>query len=248
LGNSERDAQDGVSAQIRFIFGSIQLKHPAVDGVLVGGIPAAKFGQNNVMDVLNCLEDAFAAVAGVPVSHFHGLIRTGRGPTGHIGMAPKLVVDANRHPNGRHSTVVNNFIGFYIANGIFAHHILSLFIEKTALYRTDWINFLLKVDILCGSQRFGLTQIFRFGGHTAAIFAYEFGVSDKLLVFFQIVFHKAHVVRHAKMGFMARVGFGNLQIQWKPFRHLNLLLRTGCRVVKARESLSVISSDSFSNY
>ena len=77
------------------------------------------------MNVLNCLEDPFATKAGVPVSQFHGLIGTGRGSTGHVSVTPKLVVNTNRHPNGRHSAVINNFIGLYVAKGIFAHIILS---------------------------------------------------------------------------------------------------------------------------
>ena len=66
-------------------------------------------------------------------------------------------------------------------------------------------------------QLFRITQVLGFGGGSAAVFANIFGVADKFFVFLEIVFYKAHIIRHAKMGFVPGMGLGDLQIQWKPF-------------------------------
>ena len=74
------------------------------------------------MDALNGFANPLAAKTRITVSDFHRLIRAGGRSAGHICPAPDFIIDANGHANGRHSTVVNDFIGFYVRKRIFLHH------------------------------------------------------------------------------------------------------------------------------
>jgi len=84
LGRGERDAEDGVGAELRLGGGAVEFDHRAVHAGLVAGVVADQGGGELGLDVAHGLLDAFAAEAGlVAVAQFDGLVFTGAGAGGH---------------------------------------------------------------------------------------------------------------------------------------------------------------------
>ena len=62
-GDGQRDAEDGVGAEPALVRRAVQFAHKAVDQPLLGGRDAVEEVADLVVDVVDGLEDALAAVA-----------------------------------------------------------------------------------------------------------------------------------------------------------------------------------------
>jgi len=84
LGHGERDAQDGVGAQLALVGRAVQREERFVDGRLLEDAEAGQFRSNLFVHVGHGLEHAFAQVAAlVAVAQFHGLVLARGSAAGH---------------------------------------------------------------------------------------------------------------------------------------------------------------------
>jgi len=78
LGDRHGDAQNGVGAQPPLVGRAVQLNHHGVDFRLPLRGHAQHFRRDDLVDVMHCLQHAFAAVTFlVSVAHFDGLVLSG---------------------------------------------------------------------------------------------------------------------------------------------------------------------------
>ena len=78
LRDSEGDTEDSVSSKIALGGGAVKLDHGLVDGPLLESGHAYDSGSDLVVDVVDSLKDALAAVAlGIAVTKFKSLVLTG---------------------------------------------------------------------------------------------------------------------------------------------------------------------------
>lgn len=86
LGTGEGDTEDGIGTKTTLVGGAVKFNHLLVDGTLLFDIHAAKFFVEDVVDIVDCLKDAFAKVDGlVAVAEFAGLVDAGGGSGGDCG-------------------------------------------------------------------------------------------------------------------------------------------------------------------
>ena len=77
LGNRERNTEDSVSTEVRLGRGAVELDHLLVDSPLLESIHSDDCGSNDIVDVLDSLENALAAVAlGIAVAKLKSLVFT----------------------------------------------------------------------------------------------------------------------------------------------------------------------------
>ena len=99
LGNGERNGQDGVSAELAFVFGAVEFNHGSVDFNLIFGVQTGQSVVDGVVDVGNGFFNAFAAeTLFVAVTEFNGFVYAGR--------------SAGRNGCASESTGLQNNIGF----------------------------------------------------------------------------------------------------------------------------------------
>ena len=92
-GRRERDGEDGVCAEPRFVFRAVQLAHGLVERALLPRVEAPQQLEYLVVDVRLRVQDALAAVARtVAVAQLDGLVRAGRGAGRHGGDAERAVL------------------------------------------------------------------------------------------------------------------------------------------------------------
>ncbi len=86
LGNGERYTEDGVSAEVRLGFGTVESEHCFVDGNLVEGIHALESFGYGAVNVGYSLEHTLAHVAAlVAVAELESFVFAGRCTGGHAG-------------------------------------------------------------------------------------------------------------------------------------------------------------------
>ena len=83
LGDRERDSEDRVGAQRRLVRRAVQVDHHLVDDALLVGLDAEQRLTDDLVDRLDGLADALAAVPGSAVAELHRLELTGRGAGRH---------------------------------------------------------------------------------------------------------------------------------------------------------------------
>ena len=62
LGDGQRDAQNRVRAQLALVVRAVQVDHQLINGDLLGGVQVNEFRRDALVDVLDRLQDALAAV------------------------------------------------------------------------------------------------------------------------------------------------------------------------------------------
>ena len=78
LGNSQRDAQDGVGAELTFVGCAVQGQEFHINGFLVGGIPAVKLFRDDIINCRNGFQHTLAAIALlIAIPQFKGLMDPG---------------------------------------------------------------------------------------------------------------------------------------------------------------------------
>ena len=83
LGHSERNTENGVSAEVLLGVGAVEFEHSLVDGNLVERAHANKSVGDGAVDVGNCFEDTLAHVAAfVAVAKLEGFVFAGRSAGG----------------------------------------------------------------------------------------------------------------------------------------------------------------------
>ena len=88
LGGGKRNAENGIGAEPRFVGRAVERDHGLVDLRLRLGVDAAERIEDLVVDRVDRLEDAFAAIDGlVAVAQFDRFMRAGRGAGRHRGAA-----------------------------------------------------------------------------------------------------------------------------------------------------------------
>ena len=118
LRTGERNAEDGVGAEIRLVGGAVEFDHAAVDLRLLAGIHAEHRGADAVLDVEHGLLDALAVeTLRVAVTQFQRLARTGRGTGGHRRAADGAVVEDDIALDGRVATRIDDLAGEDVADG-----------------------------------------------------------------------------------------------------------------------------------
>ena len=107
------DAEDGVRAEVLLGRRAVELEHLRVEPELVGAVVADQFRRDLLVDVLDRLEHALAAVLGlVAVAQFERLVLARAGAGGNDGAAARAVLQdelrlrgwgcrANRGPGGQ---------------------------------------------------------------------------------------------------------------------------------------------------
>ena len=111
LGNGHAHGQNGIGAQLALGFRPIQiLHHVLVDGDLVGSFHADQFVGNDVVDVVDCLEHALAAIALlIAVAQFERFIHARAGAAGDDGPADNAAVQLDFDFDGRIAAAVEYF-------------------------------------------------------------------------------------------------------------------------------------------
>src|SRR5690606_481574 len=102
FGSGQRHGQNGVSAQLGFVLGSVQRQHGVVQRALVGGIHTQQSVFNVAVHVGNGFQYAFAQVTGfIAVTQFQSFTGTGRRATRSTGSTEKTAFQSNVRFNGR---------------------------------------------------------------------------------------------------------------------------------------------------
>ena len=114
LARGQRDAQDGVGAQLAFVLRAIEADHHLVEFPLADGIEADDLGADLGVHVLDGLEHALAQVAAlVAVAQLNGLVFTRGGSRGHGGSAPGAARKLHLHLDGGVAARVQDLPGLY---------------------------------------------------------------------------------------------------------------------------------------
>ena len=100
VGSRHGNAQDGVRAELTLVFGAVQFEQHSVQTGLVHHVHADDRGSDDIVDVVDSLLDALAAVALlVAVAQFHRFVNAGAG--------------AGRNDRSAHGVVVQPEFDFY---------------------------------------------------------------------------------------------------------------------------------------
>ncbi|MPM30051.1 hypothetical protein SDC9_76593 [bioreactor metagenome] len=112
VGDGQRDAEDGVGAQLALVRGAVEFEHGLVEEALLGGLEAQQLGGDLLDDVLDGLQDALAAVARiVAVTQLDGLELPGRSAGRDVGAALGVVVEDDLDLDSRVAARVENLAG-----------------------------------------------------------------------------------------------------------------------------------------
>ena len=108
----ERDAENGVGAELGFGGGPVEREHGAIDADLVERVLADERWRNLGFDVGDGVEHALAEVAFlVAVAQFEGFVLAGGGAGGHGGAAERAGGEADIDFNRGIATGVEDFAG-----------------------------------------------------------------------------------------------------------------------------------------
>ena len=107
--DGEGDAEDGVGAEFGLGRGAVEFDHLRVDGALLEGVHADDFRGDNLVDVLDGLQDALAAVTAAAVAEFKRLVLTGGSTGRNGGDADKTGIKGHFDLDGRVASGVEDF-------------------------------------------------------------------------------------------------------------------------------------------
>ena len=105
-----RDGENGVGAELAFVRRAIERDHGLIDEALVGRIQPFELRGDHGLNVLNCLQNAFAQVmALVAIAQFHSLVFAGGCAGRHDRAAQCATLKDYVRFHGRISARVKNF-------------------------------------------------------------------------------------------------------------------------------------------
>ena len=106
----QRDAEDGVGAELALVGGAVGVHHLGVHGDLVGGVEPLEPRAEHLVHVPHRLQHALAAVAlRVAVAEFRGLVLAGRGAARHGGPAVRAARQDDLGLDGGVAAAVDDF-------------------------------------------------------------------------------------------------------------------------------------------
>jgi hypothetical protein len=124
LGHGQRDAEDGVGAELALVVGAVERQHLGVDEPLLAGLEAEQLRADLVEHGVDRVLDALAQVAAlVAVAQLQRLVGAGGGPGGHRGTGDGAVVQTDLDLDGRIAARVEDLAGYEAFNG---GHVCSL--------------------------------------------------------------------------------------------------------------------------
>ncbi len=111
-GHGKRNTQDGVGAKLGLVGGAVQSDHHVVQATLIGGIPANDLLVDDLVDVINGLLNALAAVISlVTIAQFGCLEGAGGRTRRDCGDGERAVVQQGLYLNGGVATRIKNLAG-----------------------------------------------------------------------------------------------------------------------------------------
>ncbi len=113
LGHREAHSEDGVGAETPLVVGPVQVDQGLVDDPLVGGVEADEALVDLLVDGLDPVQHALAAVALIAVAQLDGLELAGGGTAGDRGSGLGAVVEDDLDLDGRVATGVQDLPGEY---------------------------------------------------------------------------------------------------------------------------------------
>ncbi len=114
----ERDGEQRVGAELRFVGRAVEGDHCAVDGDLIEGIEAGEFLGDDLLDVRDGLGDALAQVAVLhAVAQLPGFVFARAGAAGHGGAADGAAGEFNIGFDSGIAPGIENLPGANIGNG-----------------------------------------------------------------------------------------------------------------------------------
>ena len=117
VSHSERNAQDGVSAELALGGSAVELDHGHVDGTLVKGIHTLDFRGDYLVDILDSLQHTLATVTFlVTVTQLQGLVLTSGCTTGHRCTAHVTALEGYFNFYCRVTTRIQNLSGMNLFN------------------------------------------------------------------------------------------------------------------------------------
>ena len=115
--DGQRDAQDGVGAELGLVRGAVEFEQELVDGRLLRDVLAHEFGSDDLVDVADGLQHAAAQVAFlVAVAQLDGFVGAGAGAAGDGGPTPRVRGQKDVDFERRVATAVQDFAGVDIGN------------------------------------------------------------------------------------------------------------------------------------
>ena len=118
LRNGERHAEDGIGAEARFVWRSVEGDHRLVDGDLILGIHAGERIENIAVDGFDRLQDALAAEASlIAVAQFDSFVCPGRGARRNRRTPERPVLQGDVNFDRRIAAAIQNFAASNIDNG-----------------------------------------------------------------------------------------------------------------------------------
>ena len=117
LGDGERNAEDGVGAEVLLERRSVEGEHRLVESDLVIGISADDGGGDDFVDVLDGLENTLSSVSRlVAVSQFEGFVLAGGSAGRNDGASANAVIEMDFDFDSRISAGIQNFTTMNILN------------------------------------------------------------------------------------------------------------------------------------
>lgn len=117
MSGSEGDTEDGIRAKAALVFCAVEVDQDVVKSSLVAGVPAEDCVSDFAIDVIHCLEHAFAVVTVlIAVTKFGGFEHTGGSAGRYCGSGEGAVFELHIDFNSRVSTGIQNFSCVQICN------------------------------------------------------------------------------------------------------------------------------------
>ncbi len=111
LGHSQRDAENGVGAELALVVGPVEFDHSRVDGELFLRVHSADRVEDRTVDRFDGLANALAEIAVTAVAQFDRLIGARRGARRDGGTSEGAVLEDDVDLHGRIATAVQYFAG-----------------------------------------------------------------------------------------------------------------------------------------
>ena len=138
LGDSQRNAQNCVSAELLFVGRAVQFDHVGIDARLIQAVPANQFRSNLVIDVLHGLRDALAQVnLLVPVAQFPSFVSPGAGAAGYGGSTKRTVRQHHINFDGGITSTVQDLAAVNIGNDAHGYDVFllkSVLVNRVAMW------------------------------------------------------------------------------------------------------------------
>ena len=123
VGGGERDAEDGVGAELLFVVGAVELDERVVDFDLIERVHAAERGGDGLVDAFDGLFHAFAAVAFlVVVAQLPRLVLAGGRAAGRGGPPAHTAFEGDFDFDGGVAARVEDFQGADVGDGREVRH------------------------------------------------------------------------------------------------------------------------------